>query len=134
MLGFRPTRAERGARFYRGLRWVLLAILVAAIPLAFQTQTSLRSSRLQFRLEELLDQIDNPALHAVSVEIGEDQWGPVASIVLVTFEPLSNPQKQVMEFRQRLERRVGFPITVKVSLIEGHLVESIGTIESDSEP
>jgi hypothetical protein len=116
------------------LRWVLVAICLAAIPLAFQTKVSLRSSRLQYRLESLLAKVETPLFQPVSVSIGEDERGPVANIVVVAFEDVPNAQERVVELRRRLERGVGYPITVRVSLIEGRLVESGGTIDSDSDP
>jgi uncharacterized hydrophobic protein (TIGR00271 family) len=130
LLGFRPTRAERGQYMRRGILISVLALLVIAMPLGITSITFRRQIERQFRVETVLSE----AFPAGSAQVGDFQIQRqgnklVVDTTIYLYKNL-NAEQLTSDVQSQLSQAIGEPVTIRAKIIKATLT----TIESDHPP
>ncbi len=120
LLGFRPSRTGRDRAARRAILWAAVAIVLVAIPLGFQTRTSIQTHRLEALILSQLRRADQELrVENLSVQ----SWGDelVVEGTIYTDEELDPERFETA--RQRLEAAAGMPVRLRLTLVEASFEE-----------
>jgi uncharacterized hydrophobic protein (TIGR00271 family) len=125
LLGFRPSRAERGARLRQSFMIASLAVLALGIPLGMSTVQSIQKARLEVQIERNLTRIksDEWDISELSVTRRGGEY-VVRAIVYHYGEPDS---EGIEVFQRTLEREAGVPVSMRITVVRAELEESRST-------
>jgi uncharacterized membrane protein len=131
MVGFRPTRAERGAKARQATVVAVSGLLLVAIPLALTTVNIAREQSLRAEIHHVLGQLDAEVfgINRYSIEMERGRF-----VVTGTVYAYGKIEPDSVEMVQRkLEGAVGVPIELRVTIVPATLTVVGGGSEQRAE-
>lgn len=120
LLGFRPMQAERGRTFRRGLLISMVAIIVIATPLGFETFRFHRQNDRQRIVEAVLsDSIESEFAAIEDVSILPVGDGFLVSGTVYAYEDLTD--EEIKEIQLKLSQAVGAHVSIRARVIQARL-------------
>jgi uncharacterized hydrophobic protein (TIGR00271 family) len=120
LLGFRPMQAERGRTFRRGLLISMVAIIVIATPLGFETFRFHRQNDRQRIVEAVLsDSIESEFAAIEDVSILPVGDGFLVSGTVYAYEDLTD--EEIKEIQEKLSHAIGAQVSIRARVIQARL-------------
>lgn len=120
LLGFRPMQAERGRTFRRGLLLSMVAILIIATPLGFETFNFQRQRERQRVVETVLsDSIESEFADIEDLTILPKGDGFVVSGTIYAYEDVTD--EEIKDIQELLSQAVGAHVSIRARVIQASL-------------
>lgn len=122
MVGFRPTRVERGAKARQAALIAAISLLLVAIPLALTTVRVVNESALQNEMFEILEQLDTEVFDVESYSIERERDGFIITGTIYAFGEIA--PGRVKEVQRRLSEAAGVPVRLRVTIVPAILTKA----------
>ena len=124
MVGFRPTRAERGMKARQAALVAAIGLLLVAIPLGVTTVRVAGERNLQREMFEILGELDTDVFDVESYAIRKDRDGFTVTGTIYAYEEIR--PGRVDEVQRRLSEAAGAPVKMRVTIVPATLSEAGG--------
>jgi uncharacterized hydrophobic protein (TIGR00271 family) len=115
LLGFRPTRAERGAEAKRGLLIATLGVILLVLPLGFRTIRALEKERVEDQFASMLAEHADGTYEISSLKVLRERGQLVVVVRIVA--PAGVFEDDLEEIRQRLQKKYSTPIRIRAAVV-----------------
>lgn len=122
MVGFRPTRVERGAKARQAALIAAISLLLVAIPLALTTVRVVNESALQNEMFEILEQLDTEVFDVESYSIERERDGFIITGTIYAYGEIA--PGRVKEVQRRLSEAAGVPVRLRVTIVPAILTKA----------
>jgi uncharacterized hydrophobic protein (TIGR00271 family) len=120
LFGFRPLQAERGRTFRRGLLLSMVAIIIIATPLGFETFNFQRQRNRQRIVESVLsDSIESEFADIEDLAILPKGDGFIVSGTVYAYEDLTD--EEINDIQEQLSQAVGAHVSIRARVIQARL-------------
>lgn len=120
LLGFRPVQAERGRTFRRGLLLTMVAILVIATPLGYETFNFQRRHERQQVVETILSESIESEFAAIEdLAILPRGDGFLVSGTVYAYEDLTD--EEIKDIQEQLSQAIGAHVSIRARVIQARL-------------
>jgi len=127
MMGFRPTRAERGLRTRQAAFFAVVGLVLVAFPLGLTTFDIARERNLRSEINTILGQLDHEAfgINRYSIEKERGQFVVIATIY--SYQDVGREEVEMVQ--RRLSEAAGEPVKLRVTIVPATLAEAGGSSE-----
>lgn len=134
LLGFRPTRVEREAQVRRAAVITLLTVAILIIPLGLSTVQMTRQGRLEAKITEAVRDTTDRSFRVWDFKVNREGRGFLVEGTIYAFQGFET--ERVFEFQEDLQRAVGVPIQVQLTIVPATLTVAGEPLQkqSPSEP
>ncbi|MGB6337735.1 MAG: DUF389 domain-containing protein [Thermoanaerobaculia bacterium] len=115
LLGFRPTRAERGAEARRGLLLATLSVILLLIPLGFRTIGALQKEQVEAQFSEMLAEHARGAYEISSLKVVRER-GQLVVVTRIVAE-VGVIGEALKEIQTRLQEEHSQPIRIRAAVV-----------------
>ena len=119
MVGFRPTRAERGAKARQATFVAVAGLLLVAVPLAVTTFNIAREQSLRSEIHHLLGELDGKVFGINRYSIEEERGRFIVTGTVYAYREIG--PESVERIQRQLTDAVGVPIELRVTLVPATL-------------
>jgi len=119
LLGFRPTRVEREAQVRKAAVITLLTVAMLIIPLGLTTIQVSRQGRLEAEIKSALRTGSDTSFRIWDFEVSRQGRGFLVEGTIYAFSGFET--ERIFEFQEELERSVGVPILVQLTVVPATL-------------
>lgn len=120
LLGFRPLQAERGRTFRRGLLLSMIAIIIIATPLGFETFNFQRRNERQRIVENILSKsIESEFASIEDLAVLPKGDGFLISGTVYAYEDLT--VEEIKDIQEQLSQAIGAHVSIRARVIQARL-------------
>jgi len=119
LLGFRPTRVEREAQVRKAAVITLLTVAMLIIPLGLTTIQVSRQGRLEAEIKSALRTGSDTSFRIWDFEVSRQGRGFLVEGTIYAFSGFET--ERIFEFQEELERSVGVPRLVQLTVVPATL-------------
>ena len=130
LLGFRPTRAERGAEAKRGLLIATLGVILLVVPLGFRTIRALEKERVEAAFASMLAERAGGTYKITSLKVVRERGQLVVDARIVASAGVF--EESLEGIRQRLQKKYSTPIRIRAAIVHATFTE-LGRKEASAE-
>ena len=129
MMGFRPTRAERGVRARQATFFAVIGLVVVALPLGLTTFNIVRERHLRTEINKTLGELNTGAFGINRYSIEKEQGQFVVVGTIYAYQDIRRDQVEMVQ--KRLSEAAGVPIKLRVTIVPATLTEVGGNSEGE---
>jgi uncharacterized hydrophobic protein (TIGR00271 family) len=115
LLGFRPTRAERGSEARRGLLVATVGVILLLIPLGFRTIGALQKEQVEAQFSEMLAEHARGTYEISSLKVVRER-GQLVVVTRIVAE-VGVVGEALKEIQPRLQEEQGKPIRIRAAVV-----------------
>jgi hypothetical protein len=119
LVGFRPTRAERGAKVRQASIVAVAGLLLVAAPLALTTYNIARERSLRAEIGKVLGQLDAEIFGLSHYSIQKEQGQFVVTGTVYAYQEIRPESVEMVQ--RRLADAVGVPVELRVTIVPATL-------------
>lgn len=127
MMGFRPTRAERGVRARQATFFAVVGLVLIAFPLGLTTFNIARERNLRTQINKILGQLDSETFGINRYTIEKERGQFVVVGTIYAYQPIRREQVEMVQ--KRVSDAVGVPVKLRVTIVPATLTEVGGNSE-----
>ena len=129
MMGFRPTRAERGVRARQATFFAVVGLILVAFPLGLTTFNIARERNLRTEINKTLGELNTGAFGIDRYSIEKERGQFVVVGTIYAYQPIRREQVEMVQ--KRLSEAAGVPIKLRVTIVPATLTEVGGNSEGE---
>jgi len=129
MMGFRPTRAERGVRARQATFFAVIGLVVVALPLGLTTFNIVRERHLRTEINKTLGELNTGAFGINRYSIEKEQGQFVVVGTIYAYQDIRRDQVEMVQ--KRLSEAAGVPIKLRVTIVPATLTEVGGNSQGE---
>lgn len=123
LVGFRPTSTGRGRVVANSILIAILVIITLCIPLGFKTRTSVKTGKLELKLEELIHEAEEKnKFRAENLTIRRHEGLYVISATIYAYKDF--PEENLNKTGQYLAQKIGAPVEIIATVVRATLAET----------
>ena len=129
MVGFRPTRVERGIKARRAAFLAVVGLLLIALPLGLTTVNIVRERNLRTHIHETLGDLDPEVFGLEDYSIQRERGQVVVTGTIYAFGEIEPERVEMVQ--RRLSDDAGVPIKLRLTIVPAIFSEVGGTSEKE---
>jgi uncharacterized hydrophobic protein (TIGR00271 family) len=130
MMGFRPTRAERGVRARQATLFAVVGLVLVALPLGVTTVNIARERNLRTQINKTLGELNAGAFGINRYSIEKEQGQFVVVGTIYAYQDIRREQVEMVQ--KRLSDAAGVPVKLRVTIVPATLTEVGGASKERS--
>ena len=121
LLGFRPTRAERGVEARRGLLLATIGVILLLVPLGLRTVGVVQKEKVESDFIELLAELAEGEYEIERLRVIRRQGELVVEARIVASDKVT--PEGVKRFREKLQKKHNTPIRIRATVVPATFAE-----------